>query len=366
LTVVGDNQNIALAFFNNLVLINPTTGRPIELRDSNNQVRLDEQGNPRVWNITAPANSQGFYAAPISAADDTTFVVAYARKVFRLDTANGVLFNGTTGVDLPGHVIATPLINGDLVYIGFSERNLTAYNVDDLRSDVLVEAWTLETEHGIWATPLLVDNVLYVPSMDHILYALDAATGEVLWSADLQGALSSTPVYHEGRLYIGSLGRKVFEVDAASGQILSEFTTADWVWASSVVVENTLYAADMGGNVYALTIGEGGLTQLWAARPSNMGIRATPIVENGLVIVASRDASVYWLNAEDGSALTDAEGNPLRRQLAGEILADMLVLRPSETLDIPQPMLLVSTMVNTELLVAFTLDTGQRQWVYGQ
>jgi outer membrane protein assembly factor BamB len=120
----------------------------------------------------------------------------------------------------------------------------------------------------------------------------------------------------------------------------------------------------MGGHVYALGIN--GLTQRWSVRPSNMGIRAAPIVEQGLVIVASRDANVYWLNAEDGSAITDAEGNPLRRQLAGEILADMTVVHPSETLDIPQPMLIVSTMNNAELLVAFTLSTGQRQWVYGQ
>jgi outer membrane protein assembly factor BamB len=361
---VGDGQDLLLTFANNMVLINPTTGRPVELRDANGQVRLDEQGNPRLWNVTAPGSSQGFYASPVQADDLTTFVMGYARKMFRVDMINGVLFNSTTGVDLPGHIIATPVIHGDLVYIGFAERNLVAYNVDDLRADVLVEAWTLETEHGIWAAPVLVEGVLYVPTMDHILYALNAETGEVLWSADLGGALSSSPVYHEGRLYIGSLGRKVFEIDAANGQILSEYATADWVWGSPAIVDNTLYVADMGGHVYALGINR--LTQRWSVRPSNMGIRAAPIVEQGLVIVASRDANVYWLNAEDGSAITDAEGNPLRRQLAGEILADMTVVHPSETLDIPQPMLIVSTMNNAELLVAFTLSTGQRQWVYGQ
>jgi hypothetical protein len=29
-------------------------------------------------------------------------------------------------------------------------------------------------------------------------------------------------------------------------------------------------------------------------------------------------------------------------------------------------LLIVSTMNRAELLVAFTLDTGQRQWVYGR
>jgi outer membrane protein assembly factor BamB len=173
-------------------------------------------------------------------------------------------------------------------------------------------------------------------------------------------------VYQDGRLYVGSLARKVFEISANDGSILSQYTTQDWVWGSPVISENTLYVADMVGYVYALNIGDGGLTQQWMQRVATMGIRATPVVADDTVIVASRDSFVYWVNADDGTPVIDSEGNPLKRQLAGEILADMLVIAPSEALDIPQPLLIVGTMNHTELLVAFTLDTGQRQWVYGR
>ncbi|NWF69485.1 MAG: PQQ-binding-like beta-propeller repeat protein [Chloroflexi bacterium] len=368
LSVVGDGQNILIAFNERLVLINPTNGRPVELRNEDNQVRVDEQGNPRTWNIPAPDNNQTkFYAAPVSLDAETMLVLTYTRKAFVIDARNGRIDN-PSGVDLAGHVISPPVIDGDRVYVGFTERNFAAYSLQSLAegTGVVTPLWTFETDHGVWASALLVEGVLYVPCMNHNLYALDAETGTLLWTADLQGAITSTPVYLDGRLYIGTLNRRVYEVSVEDGIILSEFTTQDWVWGAPVIAAGVLYIGDMAGNVYALEISADGLVQRWSARPATMGIRATPVVADGYVIVAARDTWVYWLNSSDGSPVLDSDGNPLKRQVGGEVLADMLVIRPSETLDIPQPLLIVSTMNNAELLVAFGIENGQRQWVYGR
>ncbi len=366
ISLVGDGQNILIAFENQMTLINPTTGRPVELRDAEGQVRVDDQGNARVWNIPSPDGGTKFYTSPLPLDEGSMLALAYTKKLYRVDLASGVLYNATTGVDLPGQVIAAPTINGDLMYVGFSERNLIAYDISDVQNNSITEVWRLETDHGIWASPLLVEGVLYVPCMNHTLYALNAETGELLWSADLQGAITSTPVFQNGRLYVGTLARKVFEISASDGQILSESATQDWVWGTPALVENTLYVADMAGYVYAFGIGDGGLTQQWSQQVATKGIRATPVVVGDALIVASRDTYVYWLNPADGSPLLDTEGSPIKRQVNGEVLADMLVINPSEGLDIPEPLLIVSTMNRAELLVAFALDTGQRQWVYGR
>jgi outer membrane protein assembly factor BamB len=369
ISLVGDSQNILVTFEGNITLVNPTTGRLVELVGADGDVRVDDQGNPLLWNPASPDNhTSKFYTIPVFIDETWMLALSYTKKVFRINLEDGQIVNPSTAIELPGHVIADPVLNGDILYIGFAERNLSAYNVEQFSASpqTYEPLWTLETEHGIWAAPLLVEGVLYVPGMNHNLYALNAETGESIWTTDLQGAITSTPVYHEGNLYVGTLGRKVFEISAETGEILSEYTTQDWVWGSPVIVENTLYVGDMGGYVYALGIGDGALTEQWMQRPATMGIRATPIVFEDRVIVASRDTFIYWLNIADGSSVLDAEGNPMKRQVNGEILANMFVISPNDTLDIPTPLLIVSTMNRAELLVAFTLDTGQRQWVYGR
>jgi outer membrane protein assembly factor BamB len=49
---------------------------------------------------------------------------------------------------------------------------------------------------------------VYIGSYDHHLYALDEATGDILWSAVLGGKIYSSPAVVDGRVYIATqLGR---------------------------------------------------------------------------------------------------------------------------------------------------------------
>ena len=88
------------------------------------------------------------------------------------------------------------------------------------------------------------------------------------------------------------------------------------------------------------------------------GIRAGPLVYGERVVVASRDGKVYWLDRRDGQLLNarEIDGRP-------ELLGDMMLLEPSETLDIDEPLLLVSSVHEGRLLIAFGID-GRQTWVY--
>jgi hypothetical protein len=44
----------------------------------------------------------------------------------------------------------------------------------------------------------------------------------------------------------------------------------------------------------------------------------------------------------------------------------MLVIGPEQNANLTDHLLLVSTMASSELLVAFTLDNGERRWAYGR
>ncbi len=376
LSTIGDGQAILVANGNQLLLVDPMDGRPVELRTQDGELILDDEGNPRIWEIKGEAVSNAqFYSSPVIVNENTMLVAAYNNRLFevniaraRVENPSGDPIHNNANTTIVGDITTY----GDLLYVPLSGHDLVALNQADLS-----ERWTAPTGHGVWAAPLIVDDVAYFSSLDHFLYAVDADTGEELWQLDLQGTAVSAPVYappaeegDAGHLYIGSFARKIFDISTA-GEILDEYETRGWVWSAPTLVDGILYAADLDGWVYALDT-ENGLSEAWTPRQlAPSAIRPAPLVVGDTVIVATRDGRLHWLNRSDGSYVTDpgeeSGGFVDRiRGLSGEIFSDLLLIQPSESLELDSPMVVVSTTAPEELLVAFNVNNGQRLWSYPQ
>ncbi len=354
-SLYGDTNQIMFAYANQVSLIDPIDGSPSELRDSDGDVRLDDQGNARTWRVQVEGGTATtFYTRPVQADAETLLLTAHEHRILEVDAASARILNGE-GTDIAKRVVASPVLNGNLLYVPFSDTTLAA-----LDKDTLDPVWTLSTERGVWASPLLLEaeGLLVVPSMDHFLYAVNPETGAEIWRLDLGGAVASTPVFANGYLYVGSFGRKLFKI-SLNGEIMYEFATKEWLWGPPAVLENQIYVADLGGYVYALTDTGQSFTELWSRQVAQRGIRPTPLVLEDTLVVGSRDRFVYWISRETGE-------EQVKREMRGEVLADLLLLDPSQLPSLSEPMVVVSTLAREELLVAFTLDDGERRWVYGQ
>jgi quinohemoprotein ethanol dehydrogenase len=115
---------------------------------------------------------------------------------------------------------------------------LAAIDADNVKR--LAPAWVFETGtyRGMEATPLVIDGVMYATGIWSIVYALDAATGEELWTYDpevprAKGRDACCDVVNrglaawKGRLYLGTLDGRLVCLDAASGKPLWETQTVD-------------------------------------------------------------------------------------------------------------------------------------------
>jgi len=99
--------------------------------------------------------------------------------------------------------------------------------------DRLGFAWGYDTQtnRGLEATPIVVDGVMYTSGSTGKAYALDAATGKELWTfdphADLRGNRESccdevsrgVAVWH-GKVYVAAFDGRLFALDAATGAVL--------------------------------------------------------------------------------------------------------------------------------------------------
>lgn len=352
LKTIGDDQKILFSYNDRLALIDPTNGSPMDVLDENGEIKRDDEGRPVSWEVLGQGGQQAtsFFSTPVQYDDKTLLVATYEGTLLKIDLVGADIRRSATPLPTGSHIIGNLAMDENAVYLPLSEKNVAAIDPVDL-----TVIWTAPTDNGVWSHVLISDGVLYFGAMDHYLYAVNAATGDQLWKLDVGGALTSSPVLENGHLYIGSITRKVFEV-SLDGEIVNEYDTEDWVWGTPVITDHTLYVADMAGFVYALDLADG-FREIWKTQPATMGIRPSPIVTDDQVIVASREGKLYWLNRADGTT-------NLEEEIGAEILSDLLLIEPSETLNIPEPILVVSTVANDKLLVALTLDGGRRRWVY--
>ncbi len=350
---------ILVAYLDRVVVVNPANGRGMPLLNPTNcETRQDNNGNLRVWDFRS--GGKQFFTLPLEISDEKMLVVSYDQHLIQVNpTLVQPVDGNAAGVPITtstGHVVTDPVLSDDTIYVSMSAKDVIA-----LDRETFDRRWTFTTEHGVWAKPLLVENTLYFASLDHNLYAVNAETGAEIWRLDLGGAATATPTLHDGKLYIGSFARKVYEISAEDGTILNSFDTLDWVWGAPTIVDEVLYTADLVGNVYAIDISNG-MREIWTQKVATAAIRPSPLVVGGVVIVASRDQKVYWLNARDGSIRQDDEGNPMVRELQASIFSDILLIEPSESVDIDEPIIVVSTTANNQILVAYALDNAASKW----
>jgi outer membrane protein assembly factor BamB len=62
----------------------------------------------------------------------------------------------------------------------------------------------------VQSSPAVANGVVYVGSLDHNLYALNAKTGSKLWSYTTGGIVYSSPAVANGVVYVGSGDSKVY------------------------------------------------------------------------------------------------------------------------------------------------------------
>ncbi len=351
LITINGEQNIALAYNNDIAILNPANGAPLRLINPlNGAAMLDSENNPRSWILRgSDFGGAQFYSLPVIVDGETMLVAANSGNLLKVDS---VVVDVTRTIQLDDKVVANVLVVEDILYVPYQNGGLSARSMVDYR-----EVWRFHTEEGIWATPLLAGDMIIVASVDHHLYALDRNSGQKIWSVDLGGSVASMPLLANDRLYVGSFNKNFFEI-SLDGEILSSYDTQNWVWGTPAIDENgIIYIADLSGYVHALDSGNN-LQAIWSNQIAERGIRAGPIVYMDRVIVASRDGRVYWLDRRDGVLINSREidNRP-------ELLGDMLLLEPNETLNIDVPLLIVSSVDEGRLLIAFEVD-GRQTWVY--
>jgi len=192
--------------------------------------------------------------------------------------------------------------------------------------------WTFHTGAAVISSPAVATGRVYFGSYDSKLYALDTATGALVWTftttgerrfsgKHLHGAepaaelmpdpfdvFLSSPVVVAGVVYFGSGDGNVYALDAASGALRWKFHAGDVIHASPALADGVLYVGSWDSYFYALDATSGKLR--WRFKTgedpkinNQVGIQSSAVVSGGVVYFGCRDSHLYALDAASGTAL---------------------------------------------------------------
>jgi outer membrane protein assembly factor BamB len=163
------------------------------------------------------------------------------------------------------------------------------------------------------STPAVANGVVYINGDD--LRAFDAKTGAQLWSSSILGGVNtSSPAVVRGVVYAG--GRVVAAFNAATGAVLWSVSPGGPLSIpedSPAVAKGMVYIGasvpgprgTFTGTVYALNAHTG--KTVWSA-PVASGITSSPSIANGVVYVGSDGGTLYAFNAKTGAQLAAVAG----------------------------------------------------------
>jgi outer membrane protein assembly factor BamB len=210
-------------------------------------------------------------------------------------------WTATTG----NSIYASPAVVNGIVYAGSSDTSMYAF---DAKTGTIV--WKAPGTWPIGASPAIADRIVYTGEDDGYLHAFNAKTGAVVWTA-LVGGFVESPTVSQGIVYVGSsMGNtKLYALDAKAGTVIWTANTS-YITSTPAVANNIVYVSSSDDTLYAFNAKTG--ASIWTAQTGGPIWFSSSAVANGTVYIGSNDDKVYAFNATTGAQLwSGSTGNQI-------------------------------------------------------
>jgi outer membrane protein assembly factor BamB len=282
---------------------------------------LDATNGQPIWSVIHPG---GAYSSP-AVAEGRLYIAIHNRGLLALDANTGAtLWLAPT----PGPNWSSPAVENGRVFVGNRDDH-KLYAFDAVTGATL---WTATTNDWVQTSPAVSNGVVYIANNSGNLYAYNAETGGLVWQRAVSPgfAIGSSPTVANGVVYVASaldasathFDGKLYALNAATGQVLfSAFVSEDdqgesrWVEASPTVDDGVVYIPNYGdGTVAAFWLNAPTPTPAPSATPTptpsatptptptatpTSTPSATPSPTPGQIILTARGYKVRGVNTVD-------------------------------------------------------------------
>jgi len=260
---------------------NPTVSRElIEIIDKTLQYDINMRwGSAEEFKRAMQGLASGKGSSPIAKGETTAFGSGAVKSIWRFACEDEVRGSLT--------------VADGLVYVPSYDHNVYALNADNGKF-----IWKYATEAGVSSTPWVSEGMVIFGSTDKVIYAVNAKKGDLLWTLPTKGRIFSSPYCEFNHVFIGSDDRNLYAIHQHSGRLAWTHSTDGEVRSRPLLAENMILFTCQMGIVYCLSLNR---ELRWRFR-ARRGILAAPVIDNGLVFVGSLDGNFSALDLRSGWA----------------------------------------------------------------
>ncbi|UYO42945.1 PQQ-dependent dehydrogenase, methanol/ethanol family [Rhodopseudomonas palustris] len=320
--------------------------------------------------LGAAALMAALLSPAIAIAQDAKGSAAHIRAVTGAVDSAAIVANAKTTKDWPSYGL-------DYAETRFSK--LDQINTDNVKQLGLQWSYSLGSERGVEATPVVVDGIMYVTASWSVVHAIDTRTGKKLWTFDPKvdhskgyrgccDVVNRGVALYKGKVFVGAYDGRLIALDAATGNKAWEIDTlidhehsytitgAPRVFNGKVVIGNGGAEYGARGYVTAYDAETGKQAWRWFTVP---GDPSKPFEDESMEKAAKTwdPAGKWWENGGGGTAwdtitfdpdlnliyVGTGNGSPWNRNLRSPAGGDNLYLAS---------------------IVALNADTGKYVWHY--
>lgn len=190
-------------------------------------------------------------------------------------------------------IVSSITIAGNNLYFGDLDGYLYAL---DIATGQLI--WKFQTGGEIWSTAAVDNGKVFISSFDKNIYAVDVNTGKEVWHYST-GATNVAPlVTFNNVVYVGSLDKYLYALNEADGSLKWKEKAVGWYWAKPILYSGKIFAPNLDGNVYAYNVDTGNLEATYDVGGQ---VASSPDIYNNQIIVATENGNLYSLDANSNS-----------------------------------------------------------------
>ncbi len=274
-------------------------------QDSNCALRcLDAKTGEPIWHFQTASHVE---STPFISQGKLYFT-AGADGIYCIDALEGQEIWHYGGV----HADMSPVEHNGKVYFGTGYGDYHIYAVDAQTGN---ELWSKQMPYPVWGSPSAYEDLVFfglgrgnfsdsaaIPAGKVV--ALNAETGDIVWEHEAKDAVLTAIAIHNGNHVIfGSRDGSVYCLRITDGEQHWQAELGAPVVSSPAVTPDTVYAATKNGHIYALSTDDGKVQWEFNLRTvtRNIELYSSPAVANGFVYIGSSDRYIFCLGDDDNT-----------------------------------------------------------------
>lgn len=191
-----------------------------------------------------------------------------------------------------------PLFRGDAAGTGVSQGTLP---------DKPTLLWTFQANAqagGFEGTCAIENGVVYAPSLDGHLYALDLATGQQKWKFFSELGFVASPAVRDGMVYLGDVNGRFFALDANTGEGRWGFEAKAEIDACANFYGDKILIGSQDATLYCRDAKTG--DPIWQYAIEDQ-VRCMPTLVGDRAFLAGCDSKLHVIDLTTGQAVGTVE-----------------------------------------------------------